>query len=84
MAVKDGDVRRALKELAALFDAGVVPQPILGQIRWGAGTLRPQERVAWALGRVLETDIRMKTSMGNPRHLLECLVVELCGRERNP
>ena len=80
MAVKDGDVRRALKELAALLDAGIVPQPILGQIRWGAGTLRPQERVTWALGRVLETDIRMKTSTGNPRHLLECLVIELCGR----
>lgn len=80
MAVKDGDVRRALRELAALFEAGVVPQPILGQIRWGAGSLRPQERVKWALGRVLETDIRMKTSAGDPRYLLECLVVELCGR----
>ena len=80
MAVKDGDVRRALRELAALFEAGVVPQPILGQIRWGAGSLRPAERVKWALGRVLETDVRMKTSAGDPRHLLECLVVELCGR----
>jgi DNA polymerase III delta subunit len=80
MAVKDGDARRALRELAALFEAGVVPQPILGQIRWGAGALRPPDRVKWALERVLETDIRMKSSAGNPQHLLECLVVELCGR----
>lgn len=82
MAIRDGDARRALQELAALLDAGVVPQPILGQIRWGAGQLRPAERVARALGLVLDIDLKMKTSAGNPRHLLERLVVELCGRER--
>jgi DNA polymerase III delta subunit len=80
MAVREGDARRALRELAALLDAGVAPLPILGQIRWGAGSLRPSARVQWALDRVLDTDIRMKTSAGDPRHLLECLVVELCGR----
>jgi len=82
MAIRDGDARRALQELAALLDAGVVPQPILGQIRWGAGQLRPAERVKRALGLVLDIDLKMKTSAGNPRHLLERLVVELCGRER--
>jgi DNA polymerase III delta subunit len=80
MAVRDGDARRALRELAALFEAGVVPQPILGQIRWGVGGLRPPDRVKWALDRVLETDMRMKSSAGSPQHLLECLVVELCAR----
>ncbi len=80
IAVRDGDARRALRELAALFDAGVVPQPILGQIRWGVGGLRPPERVKWALSRVLETDMRMKSSAGSPQHLLECLIVDLCTR----
>jgi DNA polymerase III delta subunit len=80
MAIRDGDARRALRELGALLDAGVVPQPILGQIRWGAGQLRPAERVKRALGLVLDIDLKMKTSAGNPRHLLERLVVELCGR----
>ncbi|MGE0461351.1 MAG: DNA polymerase III subunit delta [Vicinamibacterales bacterium] len=82
MAIRDGDARRALQELAALLDAGVVPQPILGQIRWGAGQLRPAERVKRALDLVLDIDLKMKTSAGNARHLLERLVVELCGRER--
>ncbi|MCC7033000.1 MAG: hypothetical protein IT179_09235 [Acidobacteria bacterium] len=81
-AIRDGDVRQALHELAALIDAGVVPQPILGQIRWGAGQLRPADRVRRALDLVLDIDLKMKTSAGNPRHLLERLVVDLCGRHR--
>jgi DNA polymerase III delta subunit len=80
MAIRNGDARKALAELSALLDAGVVPQPILGQIRWGAGQLRPAERVKKALELVLDIDLKMKTSAGNPRHLLERLVVELCGR----
>jgi DNA polymerase III delta subunit len=80
MAIRNGDARKALLELSALLDAGVVPQPILGQIRWGAGQLRPAERVKRALELVLDIDLKMKTSAGNPRHLLERLVVELCGR----
>jgi DNA polymerase III delta subunit len=80
MAIRDGNARRALHELAALFDAGVVPQPILGQIRWAAGQLRPPDRVKRALDLVLDTDLRMKTSAGHPRHLLERLVIELCQR----
>lgn len=80
MAVKEGNARKALHELGALLDAGVVPQPILGQIRWGAGQLRSAERVTRALELVLETDLRMKSSAGNPRYLLERLVIDLCGR----
>ncbi len=79
-AIRAGDVRRALSELTALLDMGVVPQPILGQIRWAAGGLRPPERVKRALDLVLETDLRMKSSAGTPRHLLERLVIDLCGR----
>jgi DNA polymerase-3 subunit delta len=80
MAIRAGNVRQALHELSVLLDAGVVPQPILGQIRWGAGGLRPPDRVKRALDLVLETDLRMKSSGGQPRYLLERLVIELCGR----
>lgn len=80
LAVRDGDVRKALHELSALLDAGVVPQPILGQIRWGVGSLRPPARLKRGLDLVLETDLRMKSSAGDPRHLLERLVIELCAR----
>jgi len=78
MAIKDGDARRALGELAALFEAGVVAPLILGQIRWAATQLRPPARVRRGLDLVLETDLNMKSSRGEPRHLIERLVVELC------
>lgn len=80
MAVKDGDARRALGEIAALWDAGAPYLPILGQVRWAAGQLRPDTRAKRALELVLETDLAMKTSAGEPRYLLERLVIELCSR----
>ena len=80
LAVKDGDARRALGEIAALWDAGAPFLPILGQVRWAAGQLRPDTRAKRALELVLETDLAMKTSGGEPRYLLERLVIELCGR----
>lgn len=78
MAIKDGDAKRALTELNALFEAGVVAPLILGQIRWAATQLRPPARVKRGLGLVLDTDLNMKSSRGEPRFLLERLVVELC------
>jgi DNA polymerase III subunit delta len=80
MAVKDGDARRALGEIAALWEAGAPYLPILGQVRWAAGQLRPDTRARRALELVLETDVAMKTSGGEPRYLLERLVIELCSR----
>ncbi len=80
VAVKDGDARRALGEIAALWDAGAPYLPILGQVRWAAGQLRPDTRAKRALELVLETDLAMKTSAGEPRYLLERLVIELCSR----
>ena len=53
---------------------------VLGQIRAAAGRLRPDARVRDALDRVLETDLAIKSSAGQPKYLLERLVVELCGR----
>lgn len=78
MAIKDGDAKRALSELHALFEGGVVAPLILGQIRWAATQLRPPARVKRGLDLVLETDFNMKSSRGEPRFLLERLVVELC------
>jgi DNA polymerase-3 subunit delta len=79
-AIRDGDVRTALREVSALFDAGAPYLPLLGQIRWGAGLLRPDARVRRAMNLVLETDLALKSSAGEPRHLIEKLVIELCAR----
>jgi DNA polymerase-3 subunit delta len=65
-------------ELGALFEAGVMAPLILGQVRWAATQLRPPPRVRRGLDLVLETDLNMKSSRGEPRFLLERLVVELC------
>ena len=54
--------------------------PILGQIRWAAGQLRPDDRARRALNLILETDLAIKSSGGEPRYLLERLVIELCAR----
>ena len=40
----------------------------------------PQPRVSAAVEAVFRTDLAIKTSAGDPRALLERLVVELCGR----
>ena len=79
-AIRDGDLKRALRELTTMLDAGMPYLPILGQIRWAAGILRPDLRAKRALDLVLETDIALKSSGGEPRFLLEKLVIELCGR----
>lgn len=79
-AIRDGDVKTALREVSALFDAGAPYLPLLGQIRWGAGLLRPDARVRRAMDLVLETDLALKSSGGEPRFLIEKLVIELCAR----
>lgn len=79
-AIRDGDVKTALRELTTMLDAGMPHLPILGQIRWGAGLLRPDTRVKRALDLVLETDLALKSSTGEPRFLLESLVIQLCAR----
>jgi DNA polymerase-3 subunit delta len=70
----------AIREVTAMLDAGTPHLPILGQIRWAAGLLRPESRARRALELVLETDIALKSSAGEPRFLIEKLVIELCAR----
>ena len=67
-----------MRELALLMDAGVVPYMILGQLAWFVRTKVPTPRVPSMVEAVFRTDLAIKTSAGDPRSLLERLVVELC------
>jgi DNA polymerase-3 subunit delta len=79
-AIERGAPADALRELALLMDGGVVPYIILGQLAWFARTKMPSQRLTPAVDAVFRTDLAIKTSAGDPRVLLERLVVELCGR----
>jgi DNA polymerase III subunit delta len=79
-AIERGSAGEALRELALLMDSGVVPFMILGQLAWFVRTKVPSPRVTAAVEAVFRTDLAIKTSAGDPRALLERLVVELCGR----
>ena len=76
-AIKRNDVRTALKELAIALDGGAMPFFVLGQLRSAAERL-PAPRLPHAIESVFQTDIALKSSGGDPRILLERLVVELC------
>jgi len=80
-AIRDGDAAGALKQLAASLDAGAVPFMLMGQLRWVAEKLPPQ-RLKTGVEAVFRTDLALKSSGGDPRILLERLVVELCGPGR--
>ena len=77
-AIRDGDAAGALRQLAAALDAGGVPYVLLGQLRWVAEKL-PAHRIRAGIDAVFRTDVALKSSGGDPRILLERLVVELCG-----
>jgi DNA polymerase III subunit delta len=79
-AIESGSARDALRELALMMDGGAVPYMILGQLAWFVRTKVPAPRVAEAVEAVFRTDLAIKTSAGDPRVLLERLVVELCVR----
>jgi DNA polymerase III subunit delta len=79
-AIERGAAAEALRELALLIDSGAVPYMILGQLAWFVRTRVPATRVNAAVEAVFRTDLALKTSAGDPRILLERLVVELCGR----
>ena len=78
-AVERGAGAEALRELAAQLDAGVSPYMLLGQLAWCARTRMDRRRVPAAIEALFRTDLALKTSGGDPRVLLERLVVELCG-----
>lgn len=83
-AIEQGDAAGALRELQAALDVGGVPFQILGQIGYAVRTPPPRgrfpaRRVPAAVDALLRTDLALKSSGGDPRVLLERLVVELCG-----
>lgn len=82
-AIQRNDVREALRELGLAFDGGDVAVKILGQIRIAAEKL-PARRLGPAMDALFRTDIALKSSGGDPRILLERLVVEMCGTTPSP
>ena len=78
-AIEQGSVAAALRELALALDAGAVPYMVLGQLGWVVRTRLPAARVPAAVEALFRTDLDLKSSAGDPRVLLERLVVELCG-----
>jgi DNA polymerase III subunit delta len=79
-AIWNNNVREALREISGLMESGMPPFMVLGQIRAAAGRLRPDDRARAGLASVFEADLAIKSSVGEPRYLLEKLVVELCAR----
>ena len=80
-AIERGDAARALRELSLAFDAGAAPQMMVGQLGWWVRSKLPgiaPARVKPAVEALLRTDLDLKSSTGEPRVLLERLVVELC------
>ena len=78
-AIQRGETDRALRELGLVIDGGAVPYMVLGQLGWVARTRLTGSRVGPAIEAVFRTDLALKQSGGEPRVLLERLVVELCG-----
>jgi DNA polymerase III subunit delta len=80
-AIQRGDTATALKHLGLSLEGGAVPFMVLGQLAWFVreklAALDPR-RVRPAVEALFRTDLDLKSSGGDPRILLERLVVELC------
>jgi len=84
-AIEAGDPATALRQLALILDAGAPPEKVLGQLAWLVRTKYPMIAPAGlrpAIDALFRTDLDLKRSAGEPRVLLERLVVELCGWKR--
>jgi DNA polymerase-3 subunit delta len=85
-AIEAGDGPGALRQLALMLDAGAAPEKILGQLGWLVRTKFPMLApggLRAAVDALFRTDLDLKRSAGEPRVLLERLVVELSsGRQR--
>jgi len=81
-ASEAGQGGEALRQLALMLDAGAPPEKILGQLGWLVRSKFPMAApndLRGAVDAVFRTDLALKRSAGDPRVLLERLVVELCG-----
>ena len=82
-AIEAGDGKTALRQLALMLDAGAAPEQIMGQLGWLVRTKFPFQAPAMlkpAVQALFRTDLDLKRSAGEPRVLLERLIVELCSR----
>ena len=84
-AIEQGQAAAALRQLALMLDAGAPAEKILGQLGWLVRSKFPTAAPAdlpAAIDAVFRTDLDLKRSGGDPRVLLERLVVELCAGKR--
>ena len=84
-AIEAGQGGEALKQLALILDSGAPPEKVLGQLGWLVRTKFPAispETLPSAVEHLFRTDLALKRTAGDPRILLERLVVELCGGQR--
>jgi DNA polymerase-3 subunit delta len=80
-AIEAGQTGEALRQLALMLDAGGVPEMIVGQLGWLVRSKFPSiapQAVRSSVDAVFRTDLDLKRSAGDPRVLLERLIVELC------
>lgn len=80
-AIQRGNTAEALRQIGLSMDAGGVPYMILGQLAWFVRerlAMTEPRRVPAAVDALFRTDLELKSSNGDPRVLLERLVVELC------
>jgi DNA polymerase-3 subunit delta len=84
-AIEAGQGGEALRQLALMLDAGAPPEKVLGQLGWLVRTKFPAQggEVKPAVDALFRTDLALKRSAGDPRVLLERLVVELCDGARS-
>jgi DNA polymerase-3 subunit delta len=84
-AIEAGQAAEALRQLALMFDAGAPAEKILGQLGWLVRTkfptLAPGD-VRPAIEALFRSDLDLKRSAGDPRVLIERLIVELCAGKR--
>ncbi len=78
-AIERGAADVALREVGLALEGGAVPQMLVGKLAWVARSKLPSARVPAAIDAVFRTDSDLKRSAGEPRLLIERLVVALCG-----
>lgn len=84
-AIEAGQAAEALRQLALMFDSGAPAEKILGQLGWLVRAKFPAiapAEVRPAIDALFRTDLDLKRSAGDPRVLIERLIVELCAGKR--
>lgn len=82
-AISRGDAKEALRHLGMALEGGAVSYQVLGQLAWFVRerlTTADPKRMPAAVEALFRTDLELKSSAGDPRVLLERLVVDLCRR----